>query len=119
MSHAISPGAVITWRGRGDVRVTINGRPAAKLRESPDEVWYQAPSDLPVGSTALVEVDSGSPLLSEYRRIAAHADFRGLVTLQDPAEPGEIVHLWAVGLGPLSGGKVGSRSIVVCFAARV
>jgi uncharacterized protein (TIGR03437 family) len=34
--------------------------------------------------------------------IAAHQDFRSLVTRNQPALPGEILHLYAVGLGPIA-----------------
>ncbi len=33
---------------------------------------------------------------------ASHQDFRGLVTNDDPARPGEIVHIYLTGLGPVT-----------------
>lgn len=44
---------------------------------------------------------SGSLLDNRGVLQMAHQDFRGLVTVDDPAEPGETVHLFAVNLGPV------------------
>jgi uncharacterized protein (TIGR03437 family) len=123
LSYAVTPGGIITWRGQGAVRVLLNGEPLPILRDQSGEVWFQVPLDLPVGSRAIVQVDTPSPFAEPPRHVtvalrspyffsgsgglvAAHADFRGLVTIQDPAEPGEIIHLWAVGLGPVSGTRL-------------
>ena len=36
--------------------------------------------------------------------VAPHADFRGIATPEDPAVPGETLHLYATGLGPVTTG---------------
>jgi uncharacterized protein (TIGR03437 family) len=46
------------------------------------------------------ERDMLSPV-SPAPLLMAHDDFRGLVTPQDPASPGETVHIFAMNLGPV------------------
>lgn len=115
----LAPGAVLTWRGRGQIRLLLNGTPLPQIRDIPGDLWFQVPFDVPVdGSTQRLEIETSSPFgrapvqvpvtarypyfFSDNGLTAAHEDFRGLVTARDPAQPGEIVHLWAVGLGVVS-----------------
>jgi uncharacterized protein (TIGR03437 family) len=115
----LTPGGVLTWQGQGQVRLLLNGTPLPVVRDTPGELWFQAPFDLHVGGpTQQLDIETSSPFglpplqvavvsrspyfFTDTALIAAHEDFRGRVTNQDPAQPGEIVHLWAVGLGAVS-----------------
>jgi uncharacterized protein (TIGR03437 family) len=42
---------------------------------------------------------TGKPMDGERMIVLAHQDFRGVVTIADPAAPGEIVHAYMTGLG--------------------
>jgi uncharacterized protein (TIGR03437 family) len=121
---ALAPGSLLIWRGQGRVQLQVDGKPLPLVRDA-GELWFQAPFDLqPEGALVRFEVETGSPFgfpprnLAVHRRIpyflqegafyvggyliAAHDDFRGLVNRADPARAGEVVHLWAVGLGVVS-----------------
>lgn len=95
--------------------------PAAKITDS--EFRFQLPWEASAGEQTIeirhernpffalgrwsIKVNA-SPLVQLERRmtpdrpmvIAAHGDFRGLVTEADPAAPGEFLHVYATGLGP-------------------
>jgi uncharacterized protein (TIGR03437 family) len=115
----LAPGAVLTWQGQGQIRLLLNGTPLPQIRDIPGDLWFQVPFDVPVdGSTQRLEIETSSPFgrapvqvpmvsrhpyfFGDKGLTVAHEDFRGLVTAQDPAQPGEILHLWAVGLGAVS-----------------
>ncbi|MDP2998056.1 MAG: hypothetical protein Q8N47_11255, partial [Bryobacterales bacterium] len=106
------------------IEMRINGSPAPIASVSPFEgVRFQIPWDLPQGYSEL-EIDapflSASPFVAgamvqrappeffirrdgRYGIIAAaHQDFGQLVSSANPAGLGEIVHLYAQGLGPVS-----------------
>jgi uncharacterized protein (TIGR03437 family) len=89
------------------------------LSVSPTEIWFQVPFNLPVGSTPTVAVEQSSlfngcsggaaqvveraPYFFNGGGLtAAHQDFSGLVTMQAPAKPGEVVTFWGVGLGAVT-----------------
>ena len=56
-------------------------------------------------SSAFFDVPSSSdperPSALAANPLVAHGDFSRLVTRADPVRPGEVVHLWAVNLGPV------------------
>jgi len=114
----------------GDTGVTIDGLPAPVVAVSPAELRLQVPWDTPAGDAKLtVENDAGSrfeppaatlrlfPSRPEFARLgpewpmsssdmqpyllAVHGAWDALVTPAKPARPGEIVHLYASGLGPV------------------
>lgn len=117
---ALVPGGILTSRGNAGVRLLLNGMPLPVVRDTPGEMWFQIPFNLqPDGPLQSVEIDSLSPFGNPPREaavitrapyffnengalVASHADFRGVVTAQDPARAGEVVHLWAVSLGAVS-----------------
>jgi uncharacterized protein (TIGR03437 family) len=102
------------------IRVLVSGEPMPILSISPREVWFQVPFELSdLGTPVTVELenpsvfDGGARAVRVERRrpyffsssgllAAAHQDFRELVNRDHPALPGEIVHLYAVGLGPVT-----------------
>lgn len=117
---ALAPGGILTWRGNVGVRLLLNGMPLPVVRDTPGDMWFQAPFDLqPDGPLQRIEIDSLSPFGDPPREtivvarapyffnengalVASHQDFRGVVTAQDPGRVGEVVHLWAVSLGAVS-----------------
>jgi uncharacterized protein (TIGR03437 family) len=104
------------------VRVTIDGEPVPLISVSPTEVQFQAPWELTakIGQRLFVEIPNDSPYdngggsltVQRYSPnfaerfgdgpIAAHQDFSALLSEADPARPGEIVHFYAGGLGPVT-----------------
>jgi uncharacterized protein (TIGR03437 family) len=96
----------------------MNNAPLPILSISPTAVWFQVPFDLVPGPAVTVElahtsVFQGCPSIGVYvvsrtpylitgqngYLSLAHQDFSSLVTPASPAQPGEIVHAYAVGLG--------------------
>lgn len=106
------------------VEVRVDGRPTPVLAVERGAVKFQMPwdiEDFAEVDVALSSQDAGSwsgaPLRirvrtydpvfvtapgSEYA-VAAHQSFQGLVTSEQPARRGEIIHLYATGLGPVVG----------------
>jgi uncharacterized protein (TIGR03437 family) len=101
------------------VQVWAAGRTAPVLAVSRDRLDYQVPWDAPVGDDAGVLLWSGEPQweaaaadgiesflpvpvgLGMFGEYAIHEDWHGLVTADDPASSGEVVHFYAQGLGPV------------------
>jgi uncharacterized protein (TIGR03437 family) len=107
----------------GGVRFTINGTPLRLEAIEPGRVsgqipWSTRPGPIVFdpGFTSVFEravEPSPRATLLEYASaflpqvvgvntfiLAAHQDWRGLVTPSDPAKGGEVLHLYATGLGP-------------------
>jgi uncharacterized protein (TIGR03437 family) len=111
----------------GGLEVTIAGKATPLASVSPFGVRFQVPWDLPPGYSDL-ELHTSDSTASEFVAglevfpsqgeffqrndsstrqgmygppilTAAHADFSGLVSDADPAKPGEIIHIYAQGLG--------------------
>jgi uncharacterized protein (TIGR03437 family) len=76
-----------------------------------------SPFDLPPASSAVIHATAPSFLTAKtavkvpvqlagtdyiFPILAAHEDWSGLVTPENPASPGEVVHAYATGLGPTS-----------------
>lgn len=119
VSGTLAPGAVLTWSGQGRVRLLLDGTALPIIRDA-GELWFQAPFDLEAdGAPHRLEVQTASPFghpaqemtVSERAPyffsqdgglIAAHQGFHGVVSNADPARPGEVVHLWAAGLGAVT-----------------
>lgn len=104
------------------LELLLDGRPVPLQAVAPDRVAFQIPWDTSLGRHRL-EVHTASnrffendgldihvsfpvfaqfvPLPAEGRYVlAAHQDFRGLVTPASPARSGEVIHLYMTGLGP-------------------
>jgi uncharacterized protein (TIGR03437 family) len=112
----------------GGVEVTIQGRPARILSVNPTTIMVLVPPDAMPGQDSLdlspiqLETTSPSPFdglvrsanISSYSPqfltvnptiphspvLAAHQDWSALISSDNPAHPGEVVHAYAVGLGP-------------------
>ncbi len=109
----------------GGVRLMLNGRALPLYFVSPTRIVFQTPWDAsptpPVSPgkerDSILALRAGDPSLEsavffsvvpEAPRpepysvpVAIHEDFSSLVTADDPARHGEIVHLYATGLGPV------------------
>jgi uncharacterized protein (TIGR03437 family) len=98
--------------------VTLDGEPIPVLAASETVVWVQVPCELepspgsrsldlrsasPFGAATSVEVRRSMPAVVPVTDSwgAAHQDFSGPVTRERPASPGEIVHVWGTGFGPV------------------
>ncbi len=117
----VVPGSLIPLRGRRlGGRVEVNGREAPAFVVDRENVFAQAPWDLPEPETQSPNVvvsvaRDDSPLEAttlEFRLSYApffptafispvHQDWSGLVTPENPARPNEVLHIYAVGLGPV------------------
>ncbi len=98
-------------------QLLMNGRPLPLLIASPTGIWFQVPFEAAPGTTATLTVNHGSPFQgcsvdipisgrspylfqdSTASTIVIHQDFNGLVTRDSPATPGEVVTVYALGLG--------------------
>ena len=104
--------------------VKIQGIAAKIAGVRPDSVTVIVPPGVTADVAAVVEVDTGAETPFEGARVAtvkalapeflpgpplrffsgltlaAHQDWSGLISEQSPARPGEVVHAYAVGLGP-------------------
>jgi uncharacterized protein (TIGR03437 family) len=118
--------------GTDSVSVSLGGLPAPVISIRPTAVTVQAPWELSSTADALpVQVDSAAtsspfvpatstkgvvrPLAGRFIELpsspspyggfdvlAIHQNWDGIITADHPAKPGEIVHLYAAGLGPVT-----------------
>jgi uncharacterized protein (TIGR03437 family) len=105
--------------------VLVGNLPAPVINAEPTLVKFQIPWEVPPGGPIEIRVQYGppppfesvltitaatisgnflspgsNPFLPPY--LAFHQDFRSLVTPSDPASPGEIIHFYLSGLGPVT-----------------
>jgi uncharacterized protein (TIGR03437 family) len=112
-------------RELGGVRVVLNGVPAPMISVTPTSLIFQAPWETPSGQPVDLQVITHAGSESEtfaqtvitpvaiapapvslpgtYGGTAIHQDGSGFVTDQNPANAGEVVYLYAMGLGPVAG----------------
>ena len=99
------------------VRLLAGGAPLPLLWVSPFEIRFQVPWEMegirnlslaPARSpfeeqtNRQLRIETGLPefeRLPNGRPVIAHGDFNGLVTEEDPARPGEVLHFYLTGLG--------------------
>jgi uncharacterized protein (TIGR03437 family) len=108
----------------GGVQVNIQGITAKIAGVAPDSVTVIVPPGVTPDAAAVVQMNvdtqtpfeavravTVSPSVPEFLlgpplrfysglTLAAHQDWSGLISEQNPAHPGEVVHAYAVGLGP-------------------
>ncbi|MGI8743209.1 MAG: hypothetical protein ACR2NN_11695 [Bryobacteraceae bacterium] len=114
----IVPGSAVFIFGKGfgnDPRVAFDGIAAPTVGLEDWGLWVQAPWELPSSASVTLTIDNGSPFemltqgnIVETRpqlpSLAAgpfHQDWSGNVSLQSPAHPGEVIHFYITGLGPV------------------
>ena len=127
-----APGSLISLAGvglagtDGTATVRIGGLDAPTVDFTADSGYVQIPWELAPDPTAVVPVSVGAESDSLFEQVfsitvaeaepffltvsvpggrqavIAHQDFRGLVTAADPAVPGETLHFYMTGLGPVS-----------------
>ncbi len=114
------------------VLVTINGKPAYVYYASPTQLNVQAPADLAAGTVAVQVVRDGTPSAPFQTRVATSAPgfftypanskqylsaihLNGVVIGDipgtSPAKPGEVVELYATGLGGSIAGTIPAAAI--------
>jgi uncharacterized protein (TIGR03437 family) len=111
-------------------KVMVGNREAPVISAQPTLVKFQIPWEIPVGQPAEIRLEHGSPPPFESvltvttaavnaaflnpqvspfeislfpEGLAFHQDFRSLVLPSDPAQPGETIHFYMSGLGPVTG----------------
>lgn len=121
----LTPGSAVTVMGTlsvGSLQVSVNGVPAPVFSVTSDSALFQAPWEIANGgsppsvaganASVVITFDNSpweqasssdwepfSPTLLPQNM--AHQDFVSLVTQQHPGTPGETVHLFGTGLGPV------------------
>jgi uncharacterized protein (TIGR03437 family) len=125
--ESTTPGSLTRVLGRGlaNSTVTVDGMAAPIVWRSKEEVLFQMPWEtllsagtinLPEGGGPYFEVvapmalsafapasfELGARMPGAHVPIAIHTDFKSLVTEQNPARPGELVHLYLMGGGPVT-----------------
>jgi uncharacterized protein (TIGR03437 family) len=121
----LTPGSAVTVQGTfcsGNPRVSVDGLPAPVFAVASDTALFQVPWEIAnvgkpataaaVEASVVITFDSSpweqvsssywqpfSPFLPARNML--HQDFGSLVTQQHPGIPGEIVHLFGTGLGPV------------------
>jgi len=129
LSGFLTPGSAGGLTGAGfhpNTRVLLNGVPVPMLSVASSGVLFQTPweaqsgqqlevqsaNEPPFESVRTAEAGlaafypvfvAGAPRYDGYTNtLAAHEDWSSLVTEQNPVRPGEIVYLYATGLGPVT-----------------
>lgn len=127
-----APGSLyfLTGTGLGAASVTIAGLTPPILSSSDTSVVFQVPWEAPVSLTTLVIPQGGAPFFADsqpltilsfcpqviplgpedagtlYTPLAVHSDWGSLVTVENPASVGEVVHLFLTGGGQVNGPTV-------------
>jgi len=124
---AATPGSLATVQGTGlaNASVTIGGTPGLIFSRSDTSILFQIPWEVPLTANSLTIPEGGVPYFDDETTlglaaflpgaiplapaepgtgvlpIAIHADFESLVTDENPAAPGEILHVYLTGGGPV------------------
>ena len=123
-SYGAVPGSLLRLSGGPfpeELTITSQGRQLPKIASTTDSYEVQIPWDFPVDSiNSFLITRPGSPFAIsdnlnlqrdpvaaiytaafESEAKAAHADFQSLVTPENPAPAGSVIHFWLTGLGPV------------------
>jgi uncharacterized protein (TIGR03437 family) len=114
---AIGSIARIEGAGLAGARISIAGIPVPLLSRSESLMEFQVPWEIPIGgfySSQVIKVELATPASffeSETRFLALthrpefvraiHGDWSGVISAASPARPGEVVHLYGIGFGPV------------------
>ncbi|MCW5979321.1 MAG: hypothetical protein KIT09_14695 [Bryobacteraceae bacterium] len=123
-----TPGSLtrLTGKGLADSTIVIEGTEAPIVSRSPEEIWFQMPWQAPLGHSIITSLKGGEPYFevvvpfwlstfypralalaprlpgTYYTPVAIHVDFKSLVTEENPARPGELLHMYLTGGGPVT-----------------
>ena len=120
-AESVAPPLPLSLNG---VELLLDGRPLPLQSVAPARIAFQLPWDIAPGTHRLEARSDAAAVFEaetidlEIRReafaqfellpggavpyaLAAHGDFSGLVTAENRARPGEVVHLYMTGLGPV------------------
>ncbi|HXS94625.1 MAG TPA: hypothetical protein VN736_08465 [Candidatus Limnocylindrales bacterium] len=117
------PGSYNWLIGTNDssLQIRVNGAPVIRLGALPDRVPFQLPWEVAPDPSAVTVVWGAEPAWEQLvaTGVAAvagvtlnldsaydagiHQDWSRLVTKSDPARPGEIIHMYGTGWGPVDG----------------
>lgn len=98
----------------GGVAVRVGERPAPIFEAAPDRVRFQVPWDTPASSNVPVVIESSSQSPFDFPETylnvntrpragaIAHQNWEQLRSGAEPVRRGEIIHVWAVGLGAVT-----------------
>jgi uncharacterized protein (TIGR03437 family) len=100
-------------RSLGGVSVSVNGVLAPLYAVAPQQIVFQVPWNTVTPANVEVHAASTSPFEPQFQFLttatpslpailtAIHEDWSGFVTAALPARPGEVVHLYGTGFGPV------------------
>jgi uncharacterized protein (TIGR03437 family) len=130
VTGAFVPGAIVQLQGKhmvdsgGHVQVQADGVHLFSLGGDASSLFFQVPWELPLSHPVVLHAGATGSAFEQVQTFPAlmaaplffsaldpkqntqtlaalHQDFRSMVTGEDPARPGEIVHLYLTGLGPV------------------
>jgi len=126
--QATTPGSLATLQGTGLANATVQfgSIPGVMLSRSDTSLAFQIPWEVPVNADSLTIPEGGAPYFDDAtpldmgpflpeviqlapvepatgtEPIAIHTDFGSLVTDENPAVPGEILHIYLTGGGTVN-----------------
>jgi uncharacterized protein (TIGR03437 family) len=126
--QATTPGSLATVQGTGlaNASVTIAGMAVPIFSRSDSSIVFQIPWEVPINTYSLTLPEGGAPYFEDdtpldlgpflpepiqlapvepatgTEPIAIHTNFQSLVTDENPAIPGEVVHIYLTGGGAVS-----------------
>jgi uncharacterized protein (TIGR03437 family) len=131
LSTTLVPGSAITWNAAGisDAKIIIGGIPVPLLSVAPNSITVQVPWEIPAEQPATIQVviNSGTaeasvqgtvgvvasrpallpvpgctmPGLCDLGGASIHQDWSAYVSPDRPALPGEVLHFFETGFGPV------------------
>jgi uncharacterized protein (TIGR03437 family) len=110
-----APGSALAISGSyaSDVRFFLNGASAPIIAQGPSGLWIQLPWELPSSGTVALTGETSSPFLPlsaavelrpraiSYAGGPYHQDWSSAVLYSIPARPGEFIHYYVLGVGPV------------------
>jgi uncharacterized protein (TIGR03437 family) len=116
VEDTVCPGSAVQVSGAGlggNTFVLFDGMRPPIVSRGKSSMWFQIPWEARPSNSVPVSVEGESPfevlrtvvnvvpLKPRFATPAIHQDWSGFVTTASPARPGEILHFYAVGLGPV------------------